>query len=47
MNENELDAIPKEHFRFILKGKRVVMVFTDDGVKGGSFWDITYIIRGR
>jgi hypothetical protein len=35
-------GIPKEHFRFVLKGNKVILIFTDDDVSGGSFWDTKY-----
>ena len=34
--------IPVEQFRFVLKGNKIIAVFTDDGVSGGSFWDTKY-----
>ncbi len=40
MTKEELKAIPREYFRFVLKGKKVIVIFTDDGVIGGSFWDV-------
>ncbi|MBD2296998.1 hypothetical protein H6G06_26865 [Anabaena sphaerica FACHB-251] len=40
MTQEELNAIPKEHFRFVLKGNKVILIFTDDGVSGGSFWEV-------
>lgn len=40
MQEIKIKTIPRDYYRIVLKGNKIIAIYTDNGVSSGVFGDL-------